>query len=47
MQPHVLAALHMQRSGVVLDCELRDELTTEVVHGECLVADTLQYYFGF
>jgi hypothetical protein len=47
MQPHVLAVLHVQRCGVVLDYELRDKLTTEVVHGECLVADALQYYFGF
>jgi hypothetical protein len=47
MQSHVLAALHMQRCGVLLDYELCNELTTEVVHGQYLVADTLQYHFGF
>ena len=41
MQPHVLAASHMQRCGVVLGRELRDKLTTEVVHGEYIVASTL------
>lgn len=41
MQPHVLAALHMQNCGVALGCELRDKLKTEVVHGEYTVANTL------